>query len=88
MSPDEPPKRTRLVMAICWVILGPLVSAALGYAAFFGFLFILGPGIDIDGRASGIQEFFGKLAMPALVIIPGIGVPTSFWRAWRWLQLP
>jgi hypothetical protein len=78
---------TNTAKAWCWGILGPLASIFLGYAAFFCFAFILGPGIDIDHHATAMQGFFGALAFPALVGIPGIGVFLSLWRAWYWFRL-
>jgi hypothetical protein len=68
------------------LVLGPVISVAAGYAVFLVFAFVLGPGFDLEGRATGLKRFFGALAFPGWVMLFTLGLVGSVWKAsaiWR-----
>ena len=60
---------TYAAKSFLWIIVGPIVSIVLGYAAFMFFVFTVGAGMDIDDVGTPTEKFFGGLALPALGII-------------------
>jgi hypothetical protein len=57
------------------------MSFAVGYAVFFVFAFVIGPGFDLEGRAIGPQRFFGALAFPVWVMLFALGLVVSVLKA-------
>ena len=60
---------TYAAKAILWIVAGPVASAVIGYAVFIIFAFGLGAGFDMDDIGTPVEKFFGRAAIPSLVIL-------------------
>ena len=77
---------TRYNKCLLWLLLGPVGSVCLGYSMLILFGIMLGPGFDMDSKATPAQEMFGSIASPAFWIVTVVGILHSFREAYLTLR--
>lgn len=79
-------KAARAIVGISCLILGPVLSLALGFITYLLLDYSYGTGANTEGTATASQQYYSSIAQPAAACVAVAGVLLSLWLTY--LTLP
>ena len=76
----------RAILGILCLFLGPVLSLALGFIAYFALDYSYGTGANTEGTATPTQQYYSSIAQPVGASVAVGGVLFSLWLTY--LTLP